>query len=569
MRMPVEMEKKYIRDNRDKIVAYPVGHLPIIKEFSTKLGIVEVINQMVPSQMMESPGTVFLGLIMDTLSGRSPLYRLDDFFDNQDTELLLGNKVRAEAFCDYNVARVLDKTYDAGTMKIFTELSKRAVLQFGVDTKHVSFDTTSVNVFGEYNQCSDTDADVPFRITYGHSKDHRPDLKQFLISLLCVDKNIPIVGKIESGNESDKNINNTVLSSVSKHLAKCGIEQDGFIYIADSAMVTEDNLAQAGDSIKFITRLPATYNECGKAISDAIEKDQWEQIGVLAETKPTKNRPATFYKAFESSVELYGKTYRAVVVHSSSHDKRRQKKIDRQLDADFKDAQGRLKNISKKEFYCLKDANKAKEELIKDNKYYCIDAQVKEVPIYKRGRPKDGIKQVDRVMYSVTGTVVEKTHCTEKLRKEAGCFVLLTNVEKQGEQGYTAKQILKAYKDQHGIERNFGFLKDPVIVNSIFLKKPERIEVLGLVLLLSLLVWRLIEREMRQYIQSTGNDLPGWKNRRTTKPTSFMLMTKFAGIIVLVSGTTRTLNRPMTKQQKQYLFALGIRNDAFVNPQTE
>ena len=94
MRMPVEMEKKYIRDNRDKIVAYPVGHLPIIKEFSTKLGIVEVINQMVPSQMMESPGTVFLGLIMDTLSGRSPLYRLDDFFNNQDTELLLGNKVQ-------------------------------------------------------------------------------------------------------------------------------------------------------------------------------------------------------------------------------------------------------------------------------------------------------------------------------------------------------------------------------------------------------------------------------------------------------------------------------------------
>ena len=62
---------------------------------------------------------------------------------------------------------------------------------------------------------------------------------------------------------------------------------------------------------------------------------------------------------------------------------------------------------------------------------------------------------------------------------------------------YDANEILKAYKDQYGIEQNFSFLKDPVIVNSIFLKSPQRIEVLGLVLLLSLLIWRLIERQMR------------------------------------------------------------------------
>jgi transposase len=361
-----------------------------------------------------------------------------------------------------------------------------------------------------------------------------------------------------------------VLTSVSGHLAKCGVEEGAFIHIADSAMVTEENLAKTDDSILFISRLPATYNECGRVISEAIEKDEWEEVGVLAETKPTKNRPAAFYKAAESAVELYGKKYRAVVVHSSSHDKRRRKRIDRELKADLKDVESRLKAISKKEFHCFADAEKAKKELVeKKNKYYLIDAQVDEVPKYKRGRPKNGVKVPDRMMYSVSGSVNESTIAIERLREEAGCFVLLTNVPEKGKDGYKAREVLKAYKDQHGIERNFGFLKDPVIVNSIFLKKPERIEALGLVLLLSLLVWRLIERTMRLYVEHTEGDLPGWKNRRTTKPTSFMLMTKFAGVIVLFSGSGRKLNKPLTKQQKEYLVALGIRSDVFVNPKNE
>jgi hypothetical protein len=81
-----------------------------------KLGIVEIVNELVPSQMDEDPGTIFLAMILDTLSGGTPLYRLDEFFENQDTELLLGKKPKAEAFEDYNVARVLDKAYNTGTM---------------------------------------------------------------------------------------------------------------------------------------------------------------------------------------------------------------------------------------------------------------------------------------------------------------------------------------------------------------------------------------------------------------------------------------------------------------------
>ena len=87
--------------------------------------------------------------------------------------------------------------------------------------------------------------------------------------------------------------------------------------------MTEDNLAALGDTL-FITRLPATYSECGRGITEAVAHNHWEEVGVLAQTPPTQHRPGTFYKVAEGGVTLYGKPYRAVVVHSSSQDQRRQ-----------------------------------------------------------------------------------------------------------------------------------------------------------------------------------------------------------------------------------------------------
>ena len=87
-----------------------------------------------------------------------------------------------------------------------------------------------------------------------------------------------------------------------------------------------------------------------------------------------------------------------------------------------------------------------------------------------------------------------------RLKEEAGCFVLLTNVPMAGDLAHSASDILSVYKDQHGTEQNYGFLKAPVLVNRLFLKKPERIEALGLIFLLALLLWRLMERAMRTYV---------------------------------------------------------------------
>ena len=119
-----------------------------------------------------------------------------------------------------------------------------------------------------------------------------------------------------------------------------------------------------------------------------------------------------------------------------------------------------------------------------------------------------------------------------------------------------APEVLRSYKEQHGVETSFRFLKDPLIVNDLFLKKPQRIEALGMVLLLSLLVWSLIERTLREYVKQNDTTLPGWDNKQTTKPTTYMLTWMFTGIIVIHWGHQR---RQRLGRRKRWHRALGRR----------
>ena len=153
--------------------------------------------------------------------------------------------------------------------------------------------------------------------------------------------------------------------------------------------------------------------------------------------------------------------------------------------------------------------------------------------------------------------VIEDRAAIEKLREEAGCFVLLTNVPADQKSG---PEILRLYKDQDGVERNFGFLKDLLVANDVFLNKPRRIEAMGLVLVVALLLWRLMERAMRQ----KNVALPGWNNRETTRPTGFMMASKFSSVFVGARGERRFLLRPLDETQRTYLQALDVSPAVFI-----
>jgi transposase len=545
-----------------EIAVYPVQHLPIIKAYADQLGLVSLINHYVPTAMDVDAGTIVLGLVLDTLSGRSPLYRLEEFFAHQDTELLLGKALPPQAFTDDTVGRVLNRLYDFGTMRLFTACAVRASIRFGLEQRYVHFDTTSRSVWGDY-QFAETQ-DLPFQITYGYSKDKRPDLKQFVLSTLCVDRAVPIWGKADDGNASDKTLNTTLLSEIAQLLACHGVAPGAYIYIADAALVTEAHLAALGDTL-FITRLPATYSVCERVIGEAIARNQWEEVGVLAQTPPTQHRPGTYYKVAEDVVTLYGKSYRAVVVHSSHHDQRRHKRLEREIQAASTTLATTVHAAAKQEYFCRADAEAAAEQLrALQSAYHRVEVMVEERPQYGPGRPSPQHPRVIKALrYGLQVTLHERAEVIAHKQQEAGCFVLLTNVSTVGEMAHRAGEVLRAYKEQHGVEQNFAFLKDPLIVNSLFLKKPERIEALGLVLLLALLLWRLVERALRVHVETTGNPLMGWDKKATQKPTAFMMMTKFAAVMVLKVGGQRQLAPPLSSVQQAYLNALGVPTTSF------
>jgi transposase len=511
------------------------------------------------------PGVIVLGMVLDTLSGRSPLYHLETSFEPCDRELLFGRALPAGYFNDDNVGRVLERLYAAGTQKIFSSVSVAALQRFDLSTKHVHFDTTSVNLYGDY--LSGEGEEVPFKITHGYSKDRRPDLKQFVLSLLCVGTDVPIVGKLEDGNASDKALNHRLLSEVSRHMKAHGVEEQAFIYIADSAMVTKANLAQAADRTLFITRLPATYKEHERVINSAIEAGRWTELGRIAQTPATKNRPGASYRVHEDTVTLYGKTYRAVVVHSSAHDKRRQRRLERELAASLKEAKAAAQACESQTFACQADAEAAcAERMAQSTAYHQLKVSVQERPRYGRGRPKQDAPRTPVAMeYGLKAEVVEKTEVLAKRRQQAGCFVLLSNVPGEAPGGYSAEGILHTYKEQHGIEKNFGFLKDDQIVNALFLKRAERIEALGLILLISLLISRLLEHAMRTHLQKGNTTVPGWENKPTSRPTAYMVTWKFKGVLVLCVRQQRYLAKPLSAVQEAFLDALQVPKSCFTH----
>ena len=215
---------------------------------------------------------------------------------------------------------------------------------------------------------------------------------------------------------------------------------------------------------------------------------------------------------------------------------------------------------TKHDYLCLADAEAAAERLRQaGTQLHRIQSSVTKKARYARGRPpKDSPRKVASVHYVLDAWVTEKTEHIKRKREEAGCFVLLTNVPVQGDRAKTGADLLRAYKDQYGIERNYAFLKDPLIVNDTFLKKPERIEVLGAILLIALLIWNLIEHVLRKYVAEKDADIPGWDNKMTRRPTAFMMSTKFLGLQAVRSATACRLAKPLSPVQQIYLKALGL-----------
>jgi transposase len=238
------------------------------------------------------------------------------------------------------------------------------------------------------------------------------------------------------------------------------------------------------------------------------------------------------------------------------------------LQAEHKSLTTEMKTVRTIDYACQADAEAAAKRIAEPHAtYYTIKAEVEEYPTYKRGRPKGGVKEVADMHYGISVLITENEATVAAFREEAGCFGLITNVpsphKREGDGAYASRASVHASKEQHGMERSFGFVKDPTIVDSVFLETPERIAAVGLILLTALLIWRLRERSMRRSIEESDEPVAGWDHNPTRCPTSFMMTTKFSGVMVIKIGAKRILTREFSSAQKEFLHAFHVSPEVF------
>ncbi len=537
------------------IEAFNQGPGSLISALYDQLRIGQTIDEMVrwdPVQCRLSPGTRIKALVINIFGRQRPLYRLAEFYEHMDIENLFGKGIHLDDLTDYNMARALDKLGERGPWEVFSTICLRAICHEQIDLKYLHSDTTSISLYGTYE---DQDGNE-FIITHGNSKDKRPDLKQFLYGLSVTPDKVPVCADVNSGNTSDKTWNLDFIEKLTKSLDPEVLQK--VIYVADSALVTESNLERmAKHHLKFISRLPGNFN-LEKAIKEKAWKkeDDFKELGRFSDKKD-----AASYRVQEFKEELYGKCYRFLVVHSTKLDGRKTKSLQKKLLRREKELQKAIIQMEKQVFACEPDAKAALDGFQKQHKndYFPLTGQVICQEKRKPGRP--GKDNLPEHIYCLKLQYTTDEGAVKQAKEQLSCFVLITNLDQE----YTARHILKEYKAQNNVETSFKFLKDPLFVGPIYLKKPSRVEALAYVLLIALLMFGILERRVREAMKHETEPLiiPG--KVKTFKPTGKKILETLETVLVMT--TDDPYRRTFSSRYKvpRVLKLAGFEPDIYLN----
>ena len=251
-----------------------LDHLGLVAGIIDEIGIEQKINQLLGEELSEkiTGGQAVKGMLLNGLGlVSSPLYLFSKFFEGKAIEHLIGKGVKTEYFNDDKLGRVLDQLYHRGLNQIFMSVVLEAVKIYQLETNTVYLDSTSFHVHGDYQTDDDelTEDIEPktIKITYGYSRDKRPDLKQFIMDLICTnDGDVPLWMRIGSGNESDQKQFVQAMKGFKNQL------NFDSLMVADSALYTQENL-QLLTNIRWLSRVPVRIKAAHKLVQETDGSD--------------------------------------------------------------------------------------------------------------------------------------------------------------------------------------------------------------------------------------------------------------------------------------------------------
>jgi transposase len=552
--------------------AYRLGSLPVVNHFLARLGLDDALDRHVPAddrRLRLAPAAALGVVVRNLVVDHEPLYALGEWAQPHDPALLGLAPGEVELLNDDRVGRMLERLFDADRASLLTEVVLRAVRTFGIDCSELHNDSTSVTFSGAYR-----DADGAPRagkptaaITFGHNKDHRPDLRQ-LVWILTVssDGAVPLAHRVASGNTND---DTTHVATWDELAALVG--RKDFLYVADCKLCTRtamDHIDRCGG--RFVTLLPRTRRE-----------DRWFRDWVTHNTptwteatrRPARRRdqPPDVCCTFEAPLGS-ADGYRIIWVHSThkadNDAATRARRIERATTA-LGELAARLAGpkCRTKTRVAAEEASRAVLDEHDVARYFDIwisEQRDKNYRASHRGMPgpNTSFRQTVKARFTLTWRL--RAHTVRHDAASDGCYPLITN-----DADLNPAEVLAAYKYQPNLERRNHCLKGTQAVAPVNLHSPARIEALLCCHFFALLVHALIERQIRAAMNRAETKTIALypEDRDCAAPSAARVLQIFENVnrhrLIRAGKVIQVFDPNLDARQRQVLKLLGIPASAY------
>ncbi len=487
--------------------SYSIAALPLLDRLCDRLRLESILRDHLPREDRRSripTATGLLLLLKNLLVSREPLYGLGEWAAGYVPELLGLAPDQLPSLNDDRVGRCLDRLFDADVPSLTLAVVVHAVREFGVDLDELHNDSTTITLHGDY-EAADQERTLRGRLrpaaTWGHNKDHRPDLKQLLYILTVArDGAVPVQFRVQSGNTTDDRSHRDTWDFLCQLTGRCD-----FLYVADCKLATAENMAYIHrHGGRFLSVLPRTRGEDAAFRAEVLAgRVHWRRIHDKYDDEGELVDRFSIHEPEATSVEGYRliryHSARKAALDAAARLQRIERAVGRLAELREKLASPRARHRERAK---VAEAVEAILEETGTAAWITVTIEERTEEIFRqqrRGRPGADTVYVkhERKRFELSHRV-ELERLSEEARSD-GIFPLISD-----EPGMSAKDLLLAYKERPMIEKRFGQLETDFVVAPVYPKEVSRIQALLCVYFLTLLVESLLERELRRAMEREG-----------------------------------------------------------------
>jgi transposase len=537
-----------------------VGFAPILRYYFDQCGIAKIIDDHVeldPRRKILTHGQAAVAMITAILFQVMQLYRICKFASEKTVLKVLLPHIEADQYFDDRLADTLDAIFGAGVGDMDMLITANMIDVFQIQSLACHNDTTSVSMYGD---ADNNKTEQSIQITYGHSKKHRKDLKQFIWSMsVSSDHAFPLFQKAYSGNTADVT---TYVEQWQRLIDLIG--RRDFLYVADSKLITHQTMAHIHDNDGFFVAPAPMYESYKKVFEDALDNHdrQW-----LIEYKQRFNRGFEVPMDFKYEDKDY--RLRMIILFDHGLFARKQKTLQNRIDKTqkaFEQISTKLNRYKLKNYDAI---DKACSAILKKHhtkaffKYRIINEPITTYKNKHRGRPSKKVKpeQVAVVEDHFKLELILDQNALDQALSRCGYYPLLTN---QSQEQLSIDDAMLAHKKQYKSEHTFRRAKGPYSIEPVYLHTPEQIEAFLLLFKIALQMVVLIERTARKNIRERDYGLDNFMPNRVDvrNPRSEYMLKEFEDIVKgempLPDGNTYGFVSELNMLQRDILSVLEV-----------